>query len=357
MGTPLRILIVEDSEEDTLLIVRELKRGGFDPIHERVETAKAMTAALEKHPWDIIISDYVMPNFSGLDALRVFKESGLDIPFIIVSGSIGEDTAVAAMKAGVHDYIMKGNLKRLVPAIARELRDAVVRQDRKRKEEALRESEKRYRQVIENATEIIYAVDEKGNFTYSNPTGLKVTGYSLQELRELNYTDLVAPDHRERVSQAYINQFRERRPTSYVEFPFFSKAGEITWFGQNTSLVIEDGKVVGFHIIARDITERKKAEEALKESEEKYRLLVENANEAIFVIQDGMLRFFNIKNIELIGYSKEELTSTPFINFVHPDDREVTIGRYLKRIRGEELPGVNVFRVIDIAGNIKCADV
>jgi len=85
--------------------------------------------------------------------------------------------------------------------------------------------------------------------------------------------------------------------------------------------------------------------------------LVENANEAIFVIQDGMLRFFNIKNIELIGYSKEELTSTPFINFVHPDDREVTIGRYLKRIRGEELPGVNVFRVIDKAGNIKWAEV
>ncbi|MGA2319107.1 MAG: PAS domain S-box protein, partial [Thermodesulfobacteriota bacterium] len=86
-------------------------------------------------------------------------------------------------------------------------------------------------------------------------------------------------------------------------------------------------------------------------------LLVENANEAIFVIQDGMLRFFNIKNIELIGYSKEELTSTPFINFVHPDDREVTLGRYLKRIRGEELPGVNVFRIIDKAGNIKWAEV
>jgi PAS domain S-box-containing protein len=106
-----------------------------------------------------------------------------------------------------------------------------------------------------------------------------------------------------------------------------------------------------------DITERKKAEEALKESEEKYRLLVENANEAIFVIQDGMLRFFNIKNIELIGYSKEELTSTPFINFVHPDDREVVLGRYLKRIRSEEPPGVNVFRVIDKAGNIKWAEV
>ena len=357
MGKPLRVLIVEDSEDDTLLLVRELKRGGYDPTFERVDTPEAMGAALERQIWDIVIADYVMPHFSGLNALKSLQKSGLDIPFIIVSGSIGEDTAVAAMKAGANDYLMKNKLARLVPAIQQELRGAEVRGKLSESEKALQESEKRYRQVVENATEIIYTIDEKGNFTYGNPAGLKVTGYSLQELRELNYTDLVVPDHRERVSQVYINQFRERRPTTYVEFPFFSKAGEIIWFGQNTSLVIEDGKVVGFHIIARDITERKKAEEALKESEEKYRLVVENANEAIFVIQDGMLRFFNIKNIELIGYSKEELTSAPYINFVHPDDRQTVFERYLKRIKGEELLGVNVFRIVDKAGNIRWVEV
>jgi PAS domain S-box-containing protein len=119
----------------------------------------------------------------------------------------------------------------------------------------------------------------------------------------------------------------------------------------------DSGSVTHVVEAIRDVTDLIQAYEALQESEEKYRLLVENANEAIFVIQDGMLRFFNIKNIELIGYSKEELTSTPFINFVHPDDREVTLGRHLKRIRGEELPGVNVFRIIDKAGNIKWAEV
>ena len=267
-----------------------------------------------------------------------------------------ETCEVALLKEGNHPFYVR--IEATVSEDGQECRAAVADiTERKRAEEALKESEKRYRQVVENATEIIYTVDEKGNFTYGNPAGLKVTGYSLAELRSFNYADLVLPEHRERVMEIYINQFRQRIPTTHVEFPFFSKTGKIIWFGQNSSLVIEDGKVVGFHIIARDITERKRAEEALQESEEKYRLLVENANEAIFVIQDGMLRFFNIKNIELIGYSKEELTSTPFINFVHPDDREVTLGRYLKRIRGEELPGVNVFRIIDKAGNIKWAEV
>ena len=97
MGKPLRVLIVEDSEDDSLLMLRELKRGGYDPVHDRVETAKAMKAALKKQPWDIILCDYVMPRFSAPDALKTLKESGLDIPLIIVSGSIGEDTAVAAM--------------------------------------------------------------------------------------------------------------------------------------------------------------------------------------------------------------------------------------------------------------------
>ena len=226
MGTPLRVLIVEDSEEDTLLIVRELKRGGFDPIHERVETAESMKAALSTKTWDLILADYSMPHFSGLEALKLLKASGLDLPFIIVSGSIGEDVAVEAMKSGAHDYLMKNNLTRLIPAIQQELREAEVRRKLKVSQNALQESEKRYRQVVENATEIIYALDEKGNFTYANPAGLKVTGYSLAELRSFNYADLVLPEHRERVMEIYINQFRQRIPTTHVEFPFFSKTGE-----------------------------------------------------------------------------------------------------------------------------------
>ncbi len=137
MATTLRILIVEDSEADAELLLRELRRGGYAPEFERVETPDGMDAALSRQSWDLIVSDYAMPRFSGLQALKRTQDKGFDIPFIIVSGSIGEDVAVAAMKAGAHDYLMKGNTARLLPAIARELREARVRQERHQADETI----------------------------------------------------------------------------------------------------------------------------------------------------------------------------------------------------------------------------
>jgi len=129
------VLIVEDSEADTELLRRELMRAGYDPTCERVETADAMGAALDRQDWDIVISDYTMPRFNGIEALQLVQQRKLDIPFIIVSGTIGEDRAVAAMKAGAHDYIIKGNTARLVPAITRELKEAQVRLERRQERE------------------------------------------------------------------------------------------------------------------------------------------------------------------------------------------------------------------------------
>ncbi len=138
MPIPLRVLIVEDSEDDAVLLSRELRRGGYELTYERVDTAAAMIAALKNQTWDIVFSDHSMPHFSGTEALAILRERGLDLPFIFVSGTIGEDNAVAAMKVGAHDYIMKGNLKRLVPAVDRELREAKVRQERTQAEETIR---------------------------------------------------------------------------------------------------------------------------------------------------------------------------------------------------------------------------
>ena len=134
MTKPLRVLVIEDSEDDAELLLAELRLGGYEPVCQRVETAASMKAALDTESWDIVISDYSMPQFSAPAALEVLHETSLDIPFIIVSGAIGEATAVAAMKNGAHDYIMKESLARLTPAIERELRDAEVRRERRNAE-------------------------------------------------------------------------------------------------------------------------------------------------------------------------------------------------------------------------------
>jgi diguanylate cyclase (GGDEF)-like protein len=133
----LRILIVEDSEDDVELLLRELRRGGYAPEYERVETHQAMYEALSRQTWDIIISDYGMPQFNGLHALQLARQNGRDIPFIILSGTIGEEIAVETMKAGAHDYVMKGNIARLLPAIERELRDVRVRQESRKADEVI----------------------------------------------------------------------------------------------------------------------------------------------------------------------------------------------------------------------------
>ncbi|MBI4320064.1 MAG: response regulator [Chloroflexi bacterium] len=135
MGKPLRVLIVEDSKADAELLLIELERGGYAPTSRRVDTAEAMSEALDHSTWDIVLADYVMPSFSGLAALRLVQARGIDLPFIVVSGQIGEDVAVATMKAGASDYILKGHYARLAPAVERELREVEVRRQRREAEE------------------------------------------------------------------------------------------------------------------------------------------------------------------------------------------------------------------------------
>ncbi len=146
MGTPLQLLLLEDSEDDELLVLSALRQGGYEPSHLRVWSADALRAALSRGPWELIISDYCMPEFEAPDALAILKGSGLDIPFIIVSGTVGEEQAVAAMKAGAQDYVMKDALGRLAPSVERELRESRLRREsritRQVAVDALREKER-----------------------------------------------------------------------------------------------------------------------------------------------------------------------------------------------------------------------
>ncbi|MEO5694382.1 MAG: response regulator, partial [Usitatibacter sp.] len=158
-ATPLRVLLIEDSEDDAAQELRQLKQGGYEVAHKRVESESDMRAALDDATWDIVISDYRMPRFSGLAALAVLRERDTDLPFIVVSGTIGEETAVAMMKAGASDYVMKGNLTRLAAAVRRELRDAETRIERRQARTALRESEQRFRQLAETIGDAFFIQD------------------------------------------------------------------------------------------------------------------------------------------------------------------------------------------------------
>jgi len=141
-GEALRVLIIEDSEEDTDLLVMELRRGGFSPLYQRVDTAASLTSALDQGKWDVIISDYSMPRFTLAEALNMMKERHMDVPFLVVSATIVDEQAVAAMKAGAHDFVMKDRLARLAPAIRRELRECQVRHERRSLEEQIQQSQR-----------------------------------------------------------------------------------------------------------------------------------------------------------------------------------------------------------------------
>ena len=174
----LHILIVEDEEADALLLLRELASHGFDPIHSRVDTKTAFLAALQGQSWDAVISDYVMPQFSGPEALKCFRETGLDVPFIMVSGIYGEESAVEMMKAGANDYLLKKNLSRLAPALERELEAAQDRRLHKRAIGAMQY----LAAIVESSEDAVYGKNLDSIIVSWNPAAERIYGYEAEEI-------------------------------------------------------------------------------------------------------------------------------------------------------------------------------
>ena len=173
----LRALIVEDSEFDALILVSHLRKGGWRVESLRVADADHFVGELKEGNWDIVLCDHFMPGFSAPEALRLYKKSGRDMPFIIVSGGIEEGVAIEAMKSGAHDFMIKGAPGRLVPAIQRELREALIRSEKRAAEDSLRESELRYRSVWENSTDAVLLIDILGFIRFANPAVRQVFGW------------------------------------------------------------------------------------------------------------------------------------------------------------------------------------
>lgn len=311
MATPLRLLVVEDTEDDALLLLRELRRGGYAPDWLRVETADTFVQALDTMMWDLIIADYSMPQFSGLAALQLLRERDLDVPFLVVSGAMGEDVAVEVMKAGAHDYLMKGHLTRLIPAVTRELREAEIRRERQRAEQALRRSEERYRDLFENANDMIYTQDLAGYYTSVNKKGEVLTGYSRTESAQLHMRQLVAPEYLAQSIDNGTRKLRGETTETVYEVELICRDGRRLPVEVSSRLLYEDGKPVGIQGIARDISERKHLEEQLRQSQKM---------EAIGRLAGGVAHDFNNLLTAILGYSHMLLDGLPV---GHPLRREV----------------------------------
>jgi len=273
MGIPLRVLIIEDSPDDADLEVQELRRAGFDVRFERVAALDEMREALRRGTWDVVLSDYTVPGLRSDEALALVRELRLDIPFIVVSGAIGEELAAAAVRAGCHDYVLKSNLRRLASAVQRELREAERRRACRAAEELLKDGDTPYRSFLRDFLGIAYRCTPDLTPIFIHGAVEAITGYTEQEFMSglVRWDRIVyPPDLRNRLSQvSFVPGF-----TGEQEYRIVRKDGGLRWVHELVGNVCDaTGKPAFVQGAIYDITERRRAEEALNESENRYRSL------------------------------------------------------------------------------------
>ncbi|MCD4789809.1 MAG: PAS domain S-box protein, partial [Bacteroidales bacterium] len=468
----LNLLILEDNPIDAKLIVTKLENDGFVLEWKRVETEKAFRKALAEKP-EIILADYELPLYDGLSAIKLQQQIAPAIPLILVSGISGEDIAVECMKTGAIDYVLKNRLSRLGFVVKRALKEAEAYRERKKTEDALKESEKKYRTLTENLNVGIFrdTLGPKGKFIEMNPALIKIFGYkNKEEVLKLNVSDLYQnPEERKNFNRQIIeNGFVKDEELNLIKKDgsaligsvsavavkdkngkvkhydgiiediterkkiekeliqknielnsFINNIPDMAWlkdkhsnfivtnkafgeavgmdpkylisqtcevcFGKKAAnkfkkddkkvmesrkqITIEEsikdaqgntifletikspiynkpGDVIGTVGIARNITERKQAEEDLKQSEQKYRTLVENIQDGVFFIRDKKLKFVNKAFAKISGYTTEEIIGMDFSEFVAPEDLYMVKDRYIKMMAGKDVPMEYEFRGI-----------
>ena len=281
MCRPIRVLMIEDSEDDAALIMCELKRNGCEVVSERVDTQRAMIDALDRQEWDVIVADYSIPQFDALKAFKLIQERNEDLPLILVSGTIGEDIAVEAMKVGVHDYIMKDNLDRLGHAVERALQEAQRRHHIKRVEVHLRKLSR----AVEHSPSSIVVTDRSGKIEYVNPKFTRITGYKAEE----------AIGQNPRIMQSgkqSVELYKELWDTIMSgkewrgELCNKKKNGELYWESVSISPVNnEDGRVANYVAVKEDITERKKMEDIIRRHNDELEILVEERTARVMELE------------------------------------------------------------------------
>jgi PAS domain S-box-containing protein len=351
MGKLLRTLIIEDSEEDSQLLLRELRRVGYQVEFERIETDGAMRTMLSEKNWDLILSDYILPKFGAPQALETLKASGLDIPFIIISGTIGEETAVAALKAGANDFIVKGKFARLSPAIERELREAESRRERKRAEEQI----KYHARLLRHINDAVIATDDQFRITAWNRAAENIYGWTAAEVMGRSADEVLVSGIRQEEQETAQELLRQE--SSYRSERIHSRRNGQTIYIEENTIALTDGygQITGYVSVNRDVTERKQAEEALKENA---RLLTEAQRIGqigswsydlitdTLQYSDEMYRLFDVSSKEI------PYTSEGFLNLIYPLDHLAAV-QWMETIRSGRQPSELTVRMFRKNGELR----
>ena len=272
--TPLRVLILEDRPEDAELLVRELRRARFEPDWKQVATEQDFLVHLDPAP-DIILSDYFIPGFGGLQALRLLRARELDIPFILVSGTVGEDVAVAAVHEGAADYLLSDRLGRLGPAITRALGEKRLRAEKRQAEQELRESERRFRTLVESSLDEIVDLNSQLKPIYISPSVLQASEYSSQEMVEASPFTSIHPEDQPAARKLYEWLFHHPAQHKDFQLRLIRKDGSQRWTEGTAINLLDDPNVRGIVLNYRDITERKQAEKKIEQQLERLKALRE----------------------------------------------------------------------------------
>lgn len=275
---PLRVLLVEDSQDDADLILFALNEGGFDVVYARVDTEAAMRAEMTGDKWDVAISDYNLPQFSSRTALAILREADADIPFIIVSGCIGEESAIAMIREGVNDFVMKDKLPRLIPVIERELRETAMRQEHRMTQAMLRANEKLLNGITSSLGEGICVLNARGELIFMNPEAERLLGWSESELLGKTVHQIIHSQNPDGTPLAEADcgvqaVLRDGSVYKTDDEVFVRKDGSLIPVSYVATAIMERGKSTAAVIVFQDISQRKQAERDLLESRKQLREL------------------------------------------------------------------------------------
>ena len=322
MTAQIRVLFLEDEPDQVRLLAHELRRAGFDASFQRAESEAEFVALLDP-ALDVILADYSLPQWSGFDALRLVRTRGLDVPVIVVSGTMGEEQAVAAMREGAADYLLKDRLARLGPAVA-----SAIERRRLREDKARAEGEVRYlAAIVQSSDDAIIGKSLEGTITSWNPAAERLYGWSAAEAVGQPISVIVPPERRAELA-GIMDCIRRGERVRHHETVRARRDGAQVDVSLTISPVRDaSGRLVGVSKIARDITERKRWEEAVRASEARFRALVENSWDAVTLLDaGGVIQYASPATTRALGYPLEEYVGRPGAEFVHPDDLPAVAG-------------------------------